>query len=40
MMGLPNDSAGKECNAGGAGQSLGEEDALEGEMATHLSTLA
>ena len=41
-MGFPGDSDGKEftCNAGDQVQSLGWEDPLEKEMATHSSVLA
>ena len=39
---IPDSSEGKvsACNAGDLGQSLGGEDPLEKEMATHFSTLA
>ena len=41
-MGFPGDSDGKEltCNSGDQVQSLGWEDPLEKEMATHSSILA
>ena len=41
-MGFPGGSSGKEstCNAGDRLQSLGWEDPLEEEMATHSNTLA
>ena len=41
-MRFPGGSDGKEstCNAGDQGQSLGWEDSLEKEMATHSSVLA
>ena len=35
-----SDSKASSCNAGDPGQSLGREDPLEKEMATHSSTLA
>ena len=41
-MGVPSGSDGKEsaCNVGGWVQSLGQEDLLEKEIATHTSILA
>ena len=41
-LGFPGGSIGKEsfCNAGDSGSTLGQEDPLEKEMATHSSILA